>query len=58
MHVEEYMSAYPFVKFDLLPKLEVNHLSSDLLLFSEVREGVEVEVQLNNGEVVLPGTIL
>ena len=52
------MSAYPFVKFDLLPKLEVGHLSSDLLLVSEVREGVEVEGQVINGEVVLPGIIL
>ena len=52
------MSAYPFVKFDLLPKLEVSHLSGDLLLVSEVREGVEVEGQVINGEVVLPGIIL
>ena len=58
VHVQEYMSAYPFVKFDLLPKLEVGHWSSDLLLISEVREGVEVEGQVINGEVVLPGIIL
>ena len=44
------MSAYPFVKFDLLPKLEVGHLSGDLLLVSEVREGVEMQGQVINGD--------
>ena len=29
----------PFVKFNLLPKIEVSHFSGDLLLVSEVREG-------------------
>ena len=33
-------------------------MSSDLLLVSEVREGVEVECHIINGEVVLPGIIL
>ena len=50
--------AYPFVKFNLHPKLQVSHLSGDLLLVSEVREGVEVEGQVINGKVVLPGIIL
>lgn len=48
----------PFVKLDLLPKLQFGHLCGDLLLLAEVREGVEVEGQVINGQVVLPGVVL
>jgi hypothetical protein len=53
-----FMKSYPFVEIDFLSEFQFSHLGCDLLLVPEMWEGVEVESQMIDGEVVLPGIVL